>query len=263
MSVESTMKRNATKILCAVILMIGATIHSSGQVRSIRIGFQTSPMMSWITNNNPNLIVRTGGNFGLKLGTTADIFFHDNYSIATGINLAFHEGGTFRYEIGGNYLPKSDLHDEILQTGPKPLPDGTKITYSLQYLEIPFGLKIHSKQIGYVRYFVEAPTFSLAFLTRARGIIETDDDRHEQENIYKDMAVLNFFWGLGAGLEYSISENNALVGGIYFQNGLLDFIDDNGHTAVDNPDVVPPYLEVKEDSKASVNNLILRVAILF
>ncbi len=263
MSVESTMKRNATKILCAVILMMGATIDTFGQDRTIRIGFQTSPMLSWITNNDPNLIVRTGGNFGFKLGTTADIFFHENYSISTGINLSFHQGGTFRYEIGGNYLPKSDLHDEILQTGPKPLPDGTKITYSLQYLEIPIGLKIHSKEIGYVRYFVEAPTFSLAFLTRARGIIETTDDRYEQENIYKDMSVLNIFWGVGAGLEYSISENNALTAGIYFQNGLLDFIDDNGHTAFDNPEIVPPYKEEKEDSRATVNNLVLRVGILF
>ncbi|MEO5905600.1 MAG: hypothetical protein ABIQ11_02665, partial [Saprospiraceae bacterium] len=79
------------------------------------------------------------------------------------------------------------------------------------------------------------------------------------------MSVLNIFWGVGAGLEYSISENNALIAGLYFQNGLLDFIDDNGHTAVTNsePPFEPEFLEQKEDSRATVNNLVLRVGILF
>lgn len=257
------MKRTAAKILCVAIVLAFLTTAVKGQERSLRIGFQTSPVFSWINNSDQNLIVRTGGSFGLKLGTTADIFFRNSYSLTTGINLAFHEGGTLLYEKGGNFLPKSDLSDEMLKTGDKPLPDGTKITYSLQYVEIPLGLKIRSKEIGYIRYFVEAPVFNLAFLTRGRGTIETTTDKFEQENIYKDLSVFNVFWGFGAGIEYSISENNALVGGIYFQNGLLDFINDNGHVAIDNPDVIPPYIIQKEDSRATVNNIIVRIGILF
>ena len=256
------MKRTMTKISSVIIVMMLIIAPLSSQDRSLRIGFQTSPFVSWISNNN-NLIVRTGGNFGLKLGTTADIYFKDNYSFTTGINLAFHEGGTFRYEVGGNFLPESDLSDEILQTGDKPLPDGTRITYGLQYVEIPLGLKMRSKEMGYFRYFVEAPVFTLAFLTRGRGTIETDGAKYERENIYKDLSVLNIFWGLGAGFEYSISENNALTGGLFFQNGLLDFIDDNGHVAIDNPEVIPPYLLQKEDSRATINNLIIRLGIIF
>ncbi|MDQ3016788.1 MAG: PorT family protein [Bacteroidota bacterium] len=255
------MKRNDAKILCVIIGLI--TFHTAvfGQER-LRIGFSTSPMISWIANND-NTIVRTGGNLGLKLGTSADIYFRDNYSITTGINLGFHEGGTLRYETGGNFLPKSDLSDEILKTGDKPLPDGVKITYSLQYVEIPFALKITSKDMGYLKYFIEAPMFSLGFLTRGRGDIETPNQTYEQENIYKDLAVFNVFWGFGAGMEYSISENNSLIGGLYFQNGLLDVIDNKGHTANNNPDLIPEYILEKEDSRASVSNLILRIGILF
>jgi hypothetical protein len=234
-----------------------------GQDRTVRIGFQTSPMISWI-NNDDNLIIRNGGNIGLKLGTTADIYFRDNYSFTLGINLAFHEGGEFRYEIGGNYLPKSDLSDPVtLQTGDKPLPDGTKIQYNLQYIEFPIGLKIRSKEFGYIRYFVEAPVFHFAFLTRGRGDIESDQFKFEQENFYKDLSVFNVFWGFGAGLEYSISENNSLVGGLYYQNGLIDFTKDNGHRAVNNPEIVPPYLLQKDDSRATVSNIILKIGILF
>ncbi len=257
------MKRITTKILCVAIAMVSLMTTIAGQDRSLRIGFQTSPLLSWITNND-NLIVKNGGSLGLKLGTTADVYFKDNYSFTLGINLAFHEGGQFRYEIGGKYLPKSDLSDPArLQTGDKPMPDGTKIRYSLQYVEFPLGLKLRSKEIGYVRYFVEAPVFTLAFLTRGRGDIESEDFKFEQENIYKDLTVFNLFWGLGAGLEYSISENNALVGGLYFQNGLIDFTRDNGHRAVPNPEVIPEYLLQKDDSKAIVNNIILKLGIIF
>jgi len=80
--------------------------------------------------------------------------------------------------------------------------------------------------------------------------------------------VINIFWGLGAGLEYSISQNNALVGGIYYQNGFFDFIRDEGFWAIDNPDkdINDPatyYLKPTEDSRAQVGNLVLRLGILF
>jgi hypothetical protein len=258
------MKRIPTKILCIAILAFTiSTSLQSQDDRAIRIGFQTSPLVSWVSNGD-NTIVKTGGNVGLKLGTTADIYFRDNYSFTLGINLAFHEGGEFRYETGGKYLPKSDLSEpDVLQIGDKPMPDGTKIRYNLQYVEFPIGLKIKSKEIGYIRYFVEAPIFTVAFLTRGRGDIESDAYKYERENIYKDLNVFNIFWGLGAGIEYSISENNALIGGLYFQNGLIDFTEDNGHKAVDNPVVIPPYILEKDDSRATVNNIVLRLGIMF
>src|SRR3989337_4339666 len=145
------MKRITTKILCIAIATLSLNSMIYSQDKSMRIGFQVSPVISW-GGNNDNQIVQTEGNFGLKLGTTADIYFRENYSFTMGINLAFHQGGEFRYDVGGNYLPKSDLSDPArLQTGDKPLPDGTKIKYNIQYVEFPIGLKIKSKEMGYIR----------------------------------------------------------------------------------------------------------------
>ena len=259
------MKRTAAKILC-VMLVISA-LQVQAQDRSLRIGFQTSPMISWV-NNNDNLVVKNGGNFGLKLGTTADLYFRDNYSFTLGFNLCFHEGGEFLYEYGGNYLPESELSDEILQTGDKPLPDGVKIRYNLQYLEFPIGLKIRSKEFGYKRYFVEAPIFSFGFLTRGRGDIETDDAVYEQENIYEDLSVINIFWGLGLGVEHNFSQSNSAIIGLYFQNGLFDFTRDKGWRSLPNPDEDPndptdDYNKQEDDSKATVSNLTLRLGIIF
>ena len=104
-------------------------------------------------------------------------------------------------------------------------------------------------------------TFS--FLTRGRGDIESEDFLYEQENIYKDLIVANIFFGLGAGVEYAISKNNSLIGGLYWQRGLFDVTKDKGWRAIDNPDIIPTYLKQEDDSRATIGNLILCLGILF
>lgn len=69
-------------------------------------------------------------------------------------------------------------------------------------------------------YFLEAPVLTFSFLTRGRGDIESEDFLKEQENIKKDLVVPNLFIGLGAGIEYAISQNNSLIGGLYWQGEL-------------------------------------------
>lgn len=256
------MKRTAAKILCIVCLLGVYHGYLSAQDRPFRIGFQASPVFSGIRNKD-DLIVKTGGNLGLKLGAISDIYFKDNLSFTLGLNLAFHEGGEFQYEIGGNFLPDSELSDPLLQTGDKPLQDGVKIRYQLQYLEFPVGLKFRTEQKGNTTWFFEAPVLTFSFLTRGRGDIETSDFLYEQENFYKDLVVANVFLGLGVGIEYAISSNNALIGGLYFQRGLFDVTRDNGHTAFLNPDVIPTYITVQEDSRATIGNLVLCLGILF
>ena len=98
---------------------------------------------------------------------------------------------------------------------------------------------------------------------RGRGDIETEDYLYEQENIYKDLVVPNVFLGFGLGMEYSISKNNSLIGGLYWQRGLFDVTKDNGWRAIPNPDYVPTYLKEEDDSRATVGNLILCLGILF
>jgi hypothetical protein len=160
------------------------------------------------------------------------------------------------------------LSDPSLQTGPKPLPDGVKIRYNLQYLEFPVGFKIRSNGAGATKYFLEAPVLTFSFLTSGRGNIKTNDFEVQGEKINKDLSIANIFWGLGAGMEYEISQNNSVVGGIYFQKGLFDFTRDHGNRAIVNPtedpnDPTDDFLIQNENSRATVSNLIIRIGILF
>ena len=256
------MKRTVAKILCIILMQVGLHAHLAAQDRTFRIGFQASPVFSGMRNRD-DLIVKNGGNLGLKLGAISDIYFKEKLSFTLGVNLAFHEGGEFLYEIGGNYLPLSELSDPLLQSGDKPLPDGVKIRFQTQYLEFPVGLKFRTEEKGNITYFLEAPILTFSFLTRGRGDIESEDFLYEQENIYKDLIAANIFFGLGAGVEYAISKNNSLIGGLYWQRGLFDVTKDKGWRAVDNPDIIPTYLKEKDDSRATIGNLILCLGILF
>jgi hypothetical protein len=254
--------RRAAKITCIALLWGAVAVAAGAQDRQIRIGIQASPVSSWLRNND-DLILSNGGNLGLKLGAISEIAFKDQFYFTLGVNFAFHEGGELLYEIGGNYLPNSDLSDELLQTGDKPLPDGTTIRYNLQYLEFPVGFRYRAESGGNIRFFAEAPLLTFSLLTRGRGTIETDDAVYEDENIYKDLGLVNIFLGLGGGIEYQVSRTNSLLIGLFYEQGLLDVTRDDGYRAIENPDIIPPYLRQQDESRTTVGSLTLRLGFLF
>ena len=130
----------------------------SAQAENLRIGVQLSPTMSWISSND-NLINRTSSSVGVTVGALAEYPMSESISFTGGIGLAFNKGGTLQHEHGGDFFPDSELSDDKYNTGEKPLPDGVKLKYRLQYVEIPVGIKWKTEEKGYFRYFAEAPIY--------------------------------------------------------------------------------------------------------
>lgn len=217
--------------------------------KELRLGFQLSPSFSWMSTDD-NLINGNGLNLGLKLGMVGEYYFRENYALVSGINLAFNQGGTLRHEEGGDLWPKSELSDLSLHA----LPDGVNLKYHIQYLEIPFGLKLRTKEFGYLRYFAEIPIFSLGFKLQARGDVQGTALDSERENITEDVNLFNLTWGFGGGVQYTLSESTALVGGIIYRQGFTDVTDDSG-LKVDGT--------TREDSKGIIKSLTIRLGFLF
>lgn len=215
--------------------------------QDIRFGFQLSPTFSWMSAN-VNSINSSGTALGLKLGMVGEYFFRENYAVTSGIGFAFNTGGTLLHEVGGNYWTNSVSAEEF------PFPDGVKLQYNLQYVEIPIGLKLMTREFGYVRYFVE-PNLLLGFSTQARGTVEgiNISDELEKINIGDEVNLFNLAWGLGGGVEYSLSETTSLVGGIGIQFGFADVTDDNGLSTEGT----------EEDSKGTISSFIIRLGIMF
>jgi opacity protein-like surface antigen len=230
-------------------LILGTVAYS----QDIRFGFQMSPSFSWMTTNT-NKVNRSGTNLGLKLGMLGEYYFRENYAFVSGIGFAFNHGGTLLHEFGGNYWTKSDLDPNLQE-----LPPDVKLKYGIQYVEIPAGLKMRTREFGYLRYFLE-PGLTFGFKTQARGSIKGTGigDDAEKINIRKEVNSLNLAWGLGGGVEYSISDNTSLVGGLGFQIGFTDATDDNGTVFDTNQKV-----ERGEKSKGTISAITLKIGVMF
>ncbi|MEM6321273.1 MAG: porin family protein [Bacteroidota bacterium] len=242
------------KIALVITFFSALTTLSFGQFdfdeNELRLGFQLSPSFSWMSTDD-NLINGNGANLGIKLGMMSEYYFRENYAIVSGINFAFNQGGNLRHVEGGNLWSKSELSDLALSE----LPDGVNLRYHIQYLEIPFGLKMRTKEFGYLRYFAEMPVFSLGFKLKARGDISgTPNLDRDRENITEDVNLFNLTWGFGGGVQYALSENTALIGGLIYRQGFADVTDDGG---------VKSDGMTRENSKGVIKSLTVRIGFLF
>lgn len=236
------------------------SISASAQ-RDLRFGIQVSPTFSGMTTND-NLINRDGSNLGLKLGVMGEFYFSETYSFHSGIGFHFNTGGTLFYE---GQFTNVNIWQESLEEAfpPNVLPDsisgGLAYKNDLQYLEIPIGLTLRTREFGYIRYYVR-PALHLGILTQARGSLQNagfaDDD--EDFDIGKEINGLNLSWSLGAGIEYSISESTALVGGLAIQSGFADVTKDKG-TSVARQGRNP----TEDDSKGKINVIVVTLGIMF
>jgi hypothetical protein len=261
------------KLVLAISFAFCLHFLATAQLENLRLGFQVSPSMSWISTNDQE-INRTSSSVGISVGAIAEYFMTEQLSFTGGIGLAFNKGGTLQHEHGGNLLPNSELSNGDFNTGVKPLADNVKIKYKLQYIELPFAIKLRTEEKGYFRYFAELPIVTLGMRVQARGDIKAEGDvLHEEidvqkENITGDVNFFNVQLGLGAGLEYAISENTSLVGGLYFHAGITDVTGNDGKKAINNPDNTPGnpndnYIIVPEDSYGRLSSVTLRIAIMF
>ncbi len=239
------------KIVLLAAFLISLTINSNAQ-NDFRFGFQVSPNYTWLTSND-NQINGDGGTVGLKLGMMGEYFFRENYAFIGGIGFAFNQGGTLQHDTGGNFWAKSELSSPELYL----LPNGVKLSYAIQYVEIPFGLKMRTQEFGYLRYFAEIPVFTLGILTKAQGDIEGTNVTAEQENIKSDVNPINFSWGLGGGVEYGVNENTSIVAGLFFQQGFIDVTKNKGTKLLEDGSTE------EEDSKSNLGSVTFRIGVMF
>lgn len=244
------------KKIVALITFLAFFIAKMEGQGDIRFGFQASPVFSWMTTDD-NKVNTNGLNVpGLKLGLVGEFYFRENYAIFGGAGFAFNHGGRIQQnrEGGGRFWPNSEIPDLTPQdtfniTGN--FTKGTNFKYKVQYLEFPIGLRLRTKEFGYLRYYAEIPIFTIGFRAQARGEFDGDDVLAEFEDerydIKEEVALIAASMGFGFGVEYGISSSTALVAGVHYQRMLTDMTKDND----------------SDDSIAQMNNIIIRLAVMF
>jgi hypothetical protein len=230
-------------------------------VDNIRIGAYLAPNISWMhptssKSQDGNFFVKSNDNIvGFSWGLMADYFFTENYGFATGFQLN-NTGGN----IEVNRKVAGDTATSFVQDA--------SFTYRLQYLEIPFCLKLRSDEVANgVKIFGQIG-LSVGFNIGKKATYNVkywDTDLNtwktvnaEKEKLYGSFTVapMNLQMNVGLGVEKKISRKMDFYFGVFFNNGFL-------------PDATKPeelnlgYKGIFSDGNVRLNNLSFRFGLFF
>jgi hypothetical protein len=251
------------------------------QAQGFKFGVHVDPLVSFMASNDKKVVPK-GAQMGFGLGVEMEYYFSDkeNYAFTFGGNFALGKGGKLSYTSGGILLPNSELdntayfrNDTSATNGlGLSLVPGTTIRYNINYLEIPFGLKLRTNELGqsYLRAFFHIPTVTVGIPVSARATVDAPTptiqgyntkEPSKGENIYKDINFLQLSLGTGAGVEWAPNDDGGLrlVGGFYYNYGFIDAVKKN--TFYESTTSATPTKENK--ARTGFHNIGLRIGIIF
>jgi hypothetical protein len=218
-----------------------------------RFGLKAAPLVSWMKPEFGNIpadfTVENGGiRFGFMWGPQAEIVLSETFLISTGVDInytSFKLQGTLKNPASGSLVEWEQL-------------------YKSRFVELPVLLKFRTKEIGYLRYF---GLFGMGAGFRYSANTEFKRSENNVSNTVSNNEsgqYINSFRGslkIGAGVEYSLSGNTALVGSLIFNNGLTNMLKNQFETDIPGSTFTDPFNVVNE--KGITNYMQLNIAILF
>jgi len=198
--------------------------------QSARFTVFVDPKFSWMTPDKKD-VTSEGSKLGVNIGLAIDNFFGPNYAFTTGISID-NTGGLLKYDF------EKDIETHGADTS---LPIGSTLEYKLQYISIPLGLKLKTNEIGYFTFFTHLG-LNTGINIKATG--EVENYELDNTNISDEVKLFNLAYFIGAGAEYSIGGNTAIVLGLTYTNGFVDITKDT-------------------DNKVTCSNVTIRIGILF
>ncbi|NNC86695.1 MAG: PorT family protein [Bacteroidia bacterium] len=196
----------------SLLILLLLTFYVSANAQDFKFGLTASPGFAWLKPDTEGL-ESDGSKIAFSYGIMGDFNFADNYAFATGIEVAYNGG-------------------KIINRDTAVALTGAVTNFNLQYIELPVTMKMKTNEIGYLTYFGRFG-FVPGYLIGAKGETDIAGTVTEIPDFEDDINKFNVSLLIGAGAEYSLSGETALVASVTFKNGFLDVID-GGSKAVAN-----------------------------
>lgn len=197
------MKKNL--LLLVLIFIFGTFQNNILQAQtfgeSLRFGLSLQPTVNWLSATSDSVDVQ-GGRFTASYGLVAERLLNDRYALSGGIFIT-PQGGKYQY-VGAD----------------------STIRLQLRYLEFPVSIKLRTNEIGYFTYFAQIG-FVPAFRLRSRYSSEGGNMPVTSESANSFTNFIDIALIAGLGVEYALAENTTAFGGLYYQSGFINVVDDN------------------------------------
>jgi hypothetical protein len=215
---KAVLQKAQVRSLILLILVVLLTAGRLPAQNNIGFGIFAEPVISWFstdTKETRNVGARPGFNFGF----TYNKYFATNYAFSTGISI-LSAGGTLKDTSTIIYLTNPTVH----------IPSNEPVTYRIQYLNFPVGLKFKSNQIGYFTFFSDIGLDPKVVIA---GNFDIPSLGYRKEGALNELNRINLGYHLMAGIEYSLGGSTAVVFGLGFENNFLDVTKDKRGQTID------------------------------
>ena len=156
------------------------------KLKNARMGLYVSPAINFIhTESNQT---ETNSNPGVIYGYAIEVALNDNHRLESGFAISYKGGGT------SNTTSTSD--------------------YKIQYVTLPFFIKMRSREIGYFNYFARiGPSINF----KIKEMISSND------STLATPAIVDISIFLGA--EYSLGGETSIEGSFFFNNSITNALE--------------------------------------
>lgn len=166
--------------------------------RRVNLGLTFSPNMSWLRYGGNNKVDKKL-ELGYSYGLAADFALAENYAFATGFLVT------------------------NLKSSAQLAPQAPTNTYKIQYLDIPFGLKLKSTQRYYRSYFGQFGFTGGIKMSSERAVGD-----EESLDLGSEAKPLRLGLQIGGGVEWQLDHNLKMMTGLSFNNGLNEVFKEGG-----------------------------------
>lgn len=269
------------KKLAIVLGLILFTQFAMSQ-NKFRFGLKVTPSINWLKPSDTKKFASNGSSIGFGGGLTAEYMISENFSFYSGLELQ-SEKGKIDFEPNDNstevyyFMNKDYSFTSITEVNGNYEPDDTNShqirlknrVYSNNYVSIPLGIKMKTKEIGYMTYFGEFG-LNLAFRTGTKikddvdylSNVQAQADLNDisEVNMDKDMQPIRVQLRFGLGTEYKISEGTSIFGGLHYNLGFTNVVKGDSKYLV-SPNSAGDNKPVSQNFKA--HGVQLTVGVLF
>jgi hypothetical protein len=222
------------KIASLFILFLLVLSAGKASAQGFRLGLAGSPSIAWYKSETEGYNSK-GVRFGVSYGLISEFLMAPQYSFATGINVTYF-GGRLNYPIAS--APTEATPYTFRER-----------TYRLQNIEIPFTLKMKTREIGYNTYFARFG-FGASVNTTAKAndllynkgnsttLSDPDRDIKSQVPLFRASMIM------GLGFEHSLGGTTALVTSLNFNNGFTNILKGRDYQDIHKQQARANYLEL-------------------